>query len=183
MQNKKLLLMIAGLLFVAKFFIVPFFEYIDSAENSLHDNQKLYNRLAEVNERKPLLDKQSEFFSEAISNLESRYFNYSLTQQPVPLVLEKVRAWADDSKVEITNIEPHTFIDSEQQYLPFTVSVKGNRNGILNFVKHIEGGDQLSFVSQFTVYNDNPKGDSFLVVIDVVMLMKKQGIDDHVPNV
>ena len=76
MQNKKLLLMIAGLLFVAKFLIVPFFEYIDSAENSLHDNQKLYNRLAEVNERKPLLDKQSEFFSEAISNLESRYFNY-----------------------------------------------------------------------------------------------------------
>ena len=54
---------------------------------------------------------------------------------------------------------------------------------MLKFIEFIEGGSQLSFVSQFTVYNDNPKGDSFLVVIDVVMLMKKMGVDDHVPNV
>lgn len=183
MQNKKLLLIIASVLFLAKFVIVPFLDYIDSAEYSLYENRKLFNRLSEVNERKPQLDKQSGYFSAAIKKLEKRFFTYSLTQQPVPLVLEKVRSWADESHVEITNIEPHNFIVAEQEYLPFTVSIKGNRKGVLKFIEFIEGGSQLSFVSQFTVYNDNPKGDSFLVVIDVVMLMKKMGVDDHVPNV
>lgn len=182
MQNKKLLLSIAGLLFLAKFIVAPFFGYIDSAESSLYENQKLFNRLAEVNERKPLLDKQGEFFSQSIQKLEERLFPYSLTQQPVPLVLEKVRSWADQSHVEITNVEPRSLIDGEQNYLPFTISIKGNRKGILNFIDYIEGGDQLSFVSQFTLYNDNPKSDSFLVAIDVVMLMKKVGVDDHVPK-
>ena len=183
MQNKKLLLMAAGFLFVAKFLVVPFFDFIDSTEESLYENRKLFNRLAEVNERKPLLDKQSNFFSAAIGKLEKRFFSYSLTQQPVPLVLEKVRAWADESHVEITNIEPHSLIDGDQKYLPFTVSIKGNRKGVLKFIEFLEGGHQLSFVSQFTVYNDNPKGDSFLVVVDVVMLMKKMGIDNHAPSV